>query len=280
MELRIGWFMLRSLLVLGLLLAGPATGIRITKLSVPRFVKNGTEKAVVLDCEYELSSDAADRQGLVVKWFLDNDPVPLYQWIPEISVGRHVGPMLRDRLDLFFSVPNGTDLNKYRALKLVRPTTELSGLYTCQVSSLIGQDSRSGNMTVFAPPQNVTFSITSPEANETVGGVECTAQHALPAPQVTFRILWSIGLNNQSSELSAVETDISPSSDPGFYDVQATGRFDVARLPPRKGSTEFQCIISVPGAYNRTRTISRRIERKLSGSGEDSTPAVADVGRV
>ncbi|CAN7988018.1 unnamed protein product [Ixodes hexagonus] len=261
--------------------AGPATGIRITRLNVPRFVKNGTVESVVLDCEYELSSDAGDRQGLVVKWYLDNDPVPLYQWIPEISVGRHVGPKLRNRLDLFFTVPDGTDLNKFRALKLLRPTTELSGLYTCQVSSLIGQDSRSGNMTVFAPPQNVTFSITSPEANETVGGVECSAQHAFPAPQLTFRILWRIGLDKQNiSELSSVETQVSPSPDPGFYDVRATGRFEVPRLPPRQGSTEFQCLIGVPGAYNRTRTISRRIERKPTDSGEDSTPAGGGVRGV
>ncbi|KAM7313270.1 uncharacterized protein ISCGN_003145 [Ixodes scapularis] len=149
MELYNQWLILGSLLVLGVLLAGPARSIRITRLSVPTFVKNGTE-SVVLDCEYELDSDPTDRQGLVVKWFLDDDPVPLYQWIPEISVGRHVGPKLRNRLDLFFSVPNGTDLNKFRALKIVRPTTELSGIYTCQVSSLVGQESRSGNMTVYA----------------------------------------------------------------------------------------------------------------------------------
>lgn len=279
MELYNQWLILGSLLVLGVLLAGPARGIRITRLSVPNFVKNGTE-SVVLDCEYELDSDPTDRQGLVVKWFLDDDPVPLYQWIPEISVGRHVGPKLRNRLDLFYSVPNGTDLNKFRALKIVRPTTELSGIYTCQVSSLVGQESRSGNMTVYAPPQNVTFSIISPEVNETVGGVECTAQHAVPAPEVNFRILWSIGPDNHTTQLSPVETYVSPSSDEAFYDVRATARFDIPRLPPRQGSTEFQCIISVPGAYNRTRTISRRITRKQADLGEDSTPAVSEVRGV
>lgn len=56
--------------------------MQITGLFVPTEVKNGSDH-VLLDCEYSLRPDELQpASGLVVKWFYNNSPAPVYQWIP------------------------------------------------------------------------------------------------------------------------------------------------------------------------------------------------------
>lgn len=96
--------------------------VHIKELKVPQSVQNGTEESVLLDCDYTLEND--DKGGLVVKWFFNKGNSPVYQWIQgnkPVALG-----ILRDRLDLKFKA----SLDKYetyRALKIIRPTTELTG---------------------------------------------------------------------------------------------------------------------------------------------------------
>lgn len=57
-------------------------GLQITDLRVPPSVRNGSEY-VILDCEYALlPEDLKEESGLVVKWFFNHSPSPVYQWIP------------------------------------------------------------------------------------------------------------------------------------------------------------------------------------------------------
>ncbi|GBN18708.1 hypothetical protein AVEN_150847-1 [Araneus ventricosus] len=120
-------------------------GVEIRRLSVPRWVENGTEKSVTLDCEYVYNENDI---RLVVKWFFEENLEPVYQWIPELGV-RHTSGILHGRLDLNYTVNTVDAYSRYRALKISEPSTELSGKYTCLVTSLAGQDSRAQLMTVF-----------------------------------------------------------------------------------------------------------------------------------
>ena len=65
-----------------ILLFPDVTGLQITDLTVPRSVRNGSNY-VILDCQYALLPDDLNpNSGLVVKWFYNNSPSPVYQWIP------------------------------------------------------------------------------------------------------------------------------------------------------------------------------------------------------
>ena len=119
--------------------------IEIRHLSVPESIENGTKRFVILDCDYSYQKQDAQ---LVVKWFFNDDPFPIYQWIPEHN-RRSTSPRFKDRIDINYSIPNGQPLTKYRAVKLLKPTTELSGKYTCEVSSLFSQDSKEKMMLVY-----------------------------------------------------------------------------------------------------------------------------------
>ncbi|CAN7945844.1 unnamed protein product, partial [Ixodes pacificus] len=120
-------------------------GVTIRRLSVPRWVRNGTDTPVVLDCEYVYNENDLK---LVVKWFFNDGLEPVYQWIPEMN-SREAFGVLQGRLDPSFSVNSRDDYSQYRAIRILRPTRELSGKYTCVVASLAGQDARHQDMTVY-----------------------------------------------------------------------------------------------------------------------------------
>lgn len=120
--------------------------VRIKSLSVPAFVENGTEQSIVLDCIYSL--DPIEDRNLVVKWFLDDDPEPIYQWIPELDT-RHASLRMKGKININYTINSSDPLIKYRALNILRPTIDLSGRYSCHVISFQSQDSKEGTMTVY-----------------------------------------------------------------------------------------------------------------------------------
>ncbi|RWS25770.1 hypothetical protein B4U80_09388 [Leptotrombidium deliense] len=123
--------------------------IKIKSLLVPERIENGTEDSVILDCIYTWDED--DGKTLVVKWFLDNDPEPIYQWIPEYD-SRNPSKRYEQKINMDFavhSISKNVQLTKYRAINIIRPSTELSGMYSCHVMSLLSQDSREKKMLVY-----------------------------------------------------------------------------------------------------------------------------------
>lgn len=121
--------------------------VQITSLRVPAAVRNGSGTAAILDCEYslrpeELSADS----GLVVKWFFNNSPAPVYQWIPT-QKPQELG-ILRGRLKLDYRASHHV-ATMHRALYILNPTTELSGEYKCFVSTFNDEDFMIKRMVVF-----------------------------------------------------------------------------------------------------------------------------------
>ncbi len=118
----------------------------ISGLRVPEVVRNGSE-AALLDCLYTLDSkEQAQNSGLVVKWFFNRSPNPVYQWIHN-QKPQDAG-ILKGRLKLDYKASNN-HTSMYRALKIIRPTIELTGDYKCLVSTYHDEDFMIKKMTVF-----------------------------------------------------------------------------------------------------------------------------------
>ncbi|XP_065283403.1 uncharacterized protein [Dermacentor albipictus] len=240
--------------------------VAIWKLSVPRWVPNGTEEPVLLDCEYVYNEHDV---RLVVKWFFNDLLEPVYQWIPELN-SRQASGILAGHLD----DSSYTGPSQYRALRIIRPTTEMSGLYTCVVSSLAGIDSRQQSMMVYVPARNFTLTyVTTPvpaastapasslgvrarggapadttsapgsssSGNSGVGGatveVHCDALGLHPRP--TLR-LFSITPDMRRTEVQRGRTRKSN----GTYDIELWRSFSAEQLPP---SVTFECVLEIPG---------------------------------
>lgn len=127
----------------------------ITDLQVPPVVKNGTNHAVILDCLYTLSAEelSAD-SGLVVKWFFNKSPNPVYQWIHN-QKPQGLG-VLKGRLWLDYKASNN-NATAYRALYILNPTVELSGEYKCVVSTNADEDFSIKRMIVYGKCKILTF---------------------------------------------------------------------------------------------------------------------------
>ncbi|CAK1578765.1 unnamed protein product [Parnassius mnemosyne] len=117
--------------------------VKIVKIVVPEIIQHGVQDAVVLDCDYTYGNNTS---GLVVKWFFKNKARPVYQWI--VSQKPQDMGILRGRVDLTYRASNDP-LKMHRALRIVKPNTDISGDYTCVVSTFMEEDSRTKQMIVF-----------------------------------------------------------------------------------------------------------------------------------
>ena len=122
-------------------------GVEIRHMRVPSVLQNGSKPFVILDCDYDISSESEGR-GLDVKWFFGNNHQPFYQWLPGRPPQTR-GERFRGRIDLRYEVEGSNNFSKHRALKILRPTTELSGTYRCKVSSFLDEDFRQKTMIIY-----------------------------------------------------------------------------------------------------------------------------------
>ncbi|KAK8782283.1 hypothetical protein V5799_016376, partial [Amblyomma americanum] len=251
--------------------------VAIWKLSVPRWVQNGTEEPVLLDCEYVYNELDV---RLVVKWFFNDLLEPVYQWIPELN-SRQASGILTGRLDDSYTVGGPRD-SQYRALRIIRPTTEMSGLYTCVVSSMAGFDSQQQSMMVYVPAKNFTLTyvttsasaaspaaasslgstararvgvpadLSSPGSTSSGGGsgggggasgstveVHCGALGLHPRP--TLR-LFSITPDMRRTEVQRGRPRTRKTN--GTYDIELSRSFSAEQLPP---AVTFECVLEIPG---------------------------------
>lgn len=123
--------------------------MQISELKVPETVRNGSEE-VILDCVYTLKPDelkSLSKIGLVIKWFFNNSPSPVYQWIPGQKPQEFPG-LLKGRLDLQYEAAKQIPF-MYRALRIIQPTTDLTGDYKCTVSTFHSEDFMIKKMIVY-----------------------------------------------------------------------------------------------------------------------------------
>lgn len=121
---------------------------KITSMIIPKWVQNGTEDQIILDCDYDL--DLELDQNLTIKWYFNDRNELIYEWIPRLDF-RYVSGRLQGKFNWDFSIITSTNAayKKYRALALKNPTTDLSGKYICQVVSATGVDSEEASMIIF-----------------------------------------------------------------------------------------------------------------------------------
>ena len=123
--------------------------VRIVDLAVPSTVLNGSVQSIVLDCVYVLENNTAS--GLVVKWYHNRSPAPIYQWIP--GYPPQAFGLLRGHVNLGHVISNDRQM-RHRAIQLLRPRPELSGEFTCKVSTWSGLDTATKRMTIYCKPNN------------------------------------------------------------------------------------------------------------------------------
>ncbi|XP_075748079.1 uncharacterized protein LOC119172873 [Rhipicephalus microplus] len=248
-----------ELLVLLFLLRGFCCAVTIRRLIVPRWVRNGTETPAVLDCEYVYNENDLK---LVVKWFFNDGPEPVYQWIPEMRLREAFG-VLQGRLDDTFSVNSRDVYSQYRAIRILRPTWELSGKYTCMVTSLAGQDVRHQDMTIFVPAKSFSFNYSSPTPGSPYQSRSQTAENALrllcvargtyPRPELNLYLIK--GAKRRSADEAGFRTFTTTTVEEGLFDVVLHADMPDSQLSSI--ADLFECVLEIPHSnYAMTRSMS------------------------
>ena len=218
-------------LVIAMMLAG-VRGVQIQELSVPGVVEEGSEN-VLLDCNFHYNETEAEQ--LEVKWYFNSDPAPFCQWIAGRRDTRPqlIGELFRDKVDLEYGLAAGADNHtKYRGLLLHKPSTSMSGTYTCKVSSLESEVTASARMMVYSPAVSTEFRQKKVEGKRV--NISCSFEGLYPAPEV--KLTWG------TFELIEDAVVITPRD--GSYDVTIHKTLEHAELP---AETVFGCEAAIPG---------------------------------
>ncbi|CAG0881269.1 unnamed protein product [Darwinula stevensoni] len=216
-------------------------GVKIEALHVPDFVKYNSEEFVILDCDY--SFEDREKNSLVVKWHFNENSFPVYQWIPGAKPPQDLG-VLKDRLDLTYEA-SGDDYTKYRALKILHPSPDLSGSYKCRVSSFDGEDSAMKTMTVYAPAKIMTFEIQDAPNGGDMEMITCSASGISPQPEVEIFVdaPTGTGTDRTRDRLLGGRLNLTYVDGQG-YAVMLTRLVNTREL---WGDVILECVISIPG---------------------------------
>ncbi|KAK9878651.1 hypothetical protein WA026_023101 [Henosepilachna vigintioctopunctata] len=153
------------------------TCVKINRLEVPEVAHLGTP--IVLDCDYSVERD----EGLVVKWFFNDRKTLIYQWIPHtkpVTLG-----VLKGRVNLDYSA--SSDINSiHRALQITKPGPDLSGNYTCAVSSYFSEDRKTKSMLIVDPGKSLELKQEFHENGNRK--IICSAEGVFPQPSMNIHI--------------------------------------------------------------------------------------------
>ena len=212
------------------LLVSAVTCVEIQELTVPGVVEEGSEN-VLLDCNFHYNTSEADQ--LEVKWYFNQDPAPFCQWIAGVPDTRPqlIGGLFEDKVDLEY-VGGSTHQTKYRALLLHKPTTAMSGTYTCKVSTLESEAVAEAVMQVYSPVASSTFSQARVEGDRV--NISCSFSGVFPMP--SLKLTWG------TFDLFEDALLVTPRD--GSYDVTIHKTLEHKELP---SETVFGCELSLPG---------------------------------
>ncbi|KAF0312492.1 hypothetical protein FJT64_016768 [Amphibalanus amphitrite] len=198
-----------------------AQAVKITELSVPSTVLNGSVNSIVLDCLYALESPNNTASGLVVKWYHNRSPAPVYQWIP--GYPPQAFGILRGRVNLGHVISNDPQM-RHRAIQLVHPRPELSGEFTCKVSTWSGVDTATKRMVIYAPVKSMSISSSRPKAHHMT--LTCQAEGMYPEPEVSIVLQHSHAERERLRGLQVTKTLAD-----GAYSVKVTKDLDEREVP-------------------------------------------------
>lgn len=206
-------------------------------MRVPSAVESGSQPHVILDCDYDLSE--SERSQVDVKWYFRDDPQPFFQWLPG-RPPQAIGELFENgRLDLSYEVDTQPgekkEFKKHRALKIMRPTTELTGTYRCKVSSFVDEDFMQKKMIIYSPVKDIDLIYTKPD-DETIN-LTCSATGVFPEPNIDLHWGQTSPLDDRS-----ITTTLTVERD-GLYDITVHKLLKQEEL---SSETVFQCVLTIP----------------------------------
>lgn len=154
--------------------------VRITNLKVPNtfILDNSDIKPLILDCEYELNPI---EKGFVLKWYFEGRAV--FQWIPGGERKPLGMNLFKNKINTTYAVSDD-NLYKYRAMVIINPMWNLTGIYSCSVQTFESLDKKYGKVQIIVPEEDFHL-----HHSVNIGGVlhiQCNVSKIHPQPKVSI----------------------------------------------------------------------------------------------
>jgi len=174
---------------------------------------------LTLDCDF--SYQEAESDQLVLTWYFNDSPIPIYQWVPALDLGPQViHEMFKESLDLTY-LSHDDKLKKHSSLRITNPDRRFSGNYKCRVSTFLEEVSEQKEINIYIPPTDV--SLTREGAN-----ISCQVESVFPLPSVL--LVWT----SQSIVFSSDKIEVvSNLHDPSLFDVSVAATIEEADIAPQ-----------------------------------------------
>ncbi|XP_014481102.1 PREDICTED: uncharacterized protein LOC106747748 isoform X3 [Dinoponera quadriceps] len=230
------WMLLMScLLIIGCI--PESQQLVIKSVQVPAMVKVGEVDYVILDCDYELQNTSA--HGLVVKWFFESDKL-VYQWIHGLD------PLAAEPAEKYVDLTyraSDDPYTEYRAMKLNKPGIDLTGEYTCVISTFEDEKTENATMVIYATGEIFNFNYTRKTIKDDKDGLEatCMAKGLYPLPTLDISVV-------DVPDKQATKPIVTQRED-GLYDILSRIELLDEELP--EATATLECILGIPRANYR-----------------------------
>jgi len=157
-------------------LSSGVTSLSLEGVSAPSSHPAGED--LTLSCDY--SYEGAESDQLVLTWYFNGSPIPIYQWVPSLEQGPQViHQMFKDSLDLTYETAEEDKFKKHSALRIVNPDQRFAGNYKCRLSTFLQEVSHSKDVSIFVPPTSISLAYSQ-------GLITCGVHSVSPQPSIVL----------------------------------------------------------------------------------------------
>jgi len=158
-----------------------STGVHalsVAEVSAPSPHQAG--EPLTLSCDY--SYEESESSQLVLTWYFNESPIPIYQWVPSLDKGPQViHEMFKDNLDLTHKADQDK-FKKHSALHIINPDQRFAGKYKCRVSTFTKEVTHSKDVDIFVSPPSIILTYSQ-------GVIRCGVEGVFPPP--TLVLSWT-----------------------------------------------------------------------------------------
>jgi len=219
--------------------------LSVAEVSAPSPHQAG--EPLTLSCDY--SYEESESSQLVLTWYFNESPIPIYQWVPSLDKGPQViHEMFKDNLDLTHKAAQDK-FKKHSALRIVNPDQRFAGNYKCRVSTFTKEVTHSKHVAIFVSPPSIMLTYNQ-------GVIRCGVEGVFPPPSLVLS--WTYN----STVFSEDKVTILPNSlDDKLFDASIVTTVDKDDIAPHDVMT---CDVRLAdGAFE------ERVEKRMFKEKED-----------
>jgi len=190
--------------------------LSVAEVSAPSQHRAG--EPLTLNCDY--SYEESESSQLVLTWYFNESPIPIYQWVPSLDVGPQViHEMFKDNLDLTHEADQDK-FKKHSALRIMNPDPRFAGNYKCRVSTFTKEVAHSKDVSIYVLPPSINLTYTQ-------GVIRCGVEGVYPPP--TLFLSWTYNFTVVSDGIVEIITN---TLDDNLFDASIVATVDPNDIEP------------------------------------------------